>query len=175
MLDPLLDLGDTKVSRTPFEAQLLLHAEPADADAIAHASGVLLSTGMLTASEHKGWMALHLSPDEWLLIGDRSAGPTLIDRFRTVDRPHSLVDVSSRSLSLDIVGKGAIDLLSGGCPLDLERMSEGSCTRSLFGKATILLWHHAHGWRLSYQRSLDSYIIALLRAIAIDIMASPTT
>lgn len=174
MLDPPLDLGDTTVLRAPFEAQLLLHAGPADAEAIAHASGIVLSADMLTASEHEGWTALHLSPDEWLLIGDRSAGSTLVDRLEKVDRPHSLVDISSRSLSLDIVGNGAIDLLSGGCPLDLERMSEGTCTRTLFGKATILLWRHAHGWRLSYQRSLDSYVIALLRSIAIDVMASPT-
>lgn len=164
---PLL-AADASVSRVPTDAQLLLHVDANEAAEVARTTGVTLSTTPLSVSSQDGWHALHPSPDEWLLIGASGDAGDLVDRFALVDRPHSLVDVSNRSLSLQISGGGAVSLLAGACSMDLERMAVDSCTRTLMGKVTVLLWRWSDGWRLSYARSLDGYVRALLYAIAQD-------
>ena len=159
-----------EVLRAPADRQVLLHCEPDDASAIAEATGLSLPVVMLTSARANGWNALHLSPDEWLLIGEASA-PDLDPLFAGASGRFalSLVDVSERSLSIDIGGTDPARVLNGACPLDFAQFGAGACTRTLFGKITVMLWRREHAIRMSYPRSFDDYVVTLLAAVAADL------
>lgn len=149
------------------DAQWLLHAEPGDRVELAPAIGIELPDDMLRSATTGDWSALHLSPDEWLLVGvDPAASPRLIELHSI---PHSLVDVSHRSMAIDIDGAGATTLIAGACGLDLDTIPSGACTRTLFGKTTVLLWRRGESWRISYPRSFDGYVRTLIDAILPDL------
>ena len=141
------------------EAQWLLHCAPADAAAVGASLGLALGTTMLRAEASGGWHALHLAPDEWLLIDAAGACPA------TPALPHSLVDISERSLGFTISGVDAAATLNAGCPLDLSDRAfpPGACTRTLFGKVMVMLWRTGHtDWRIDCGRSFVPYVAALL-------------
>ena len=156
--------------RALADRQVLLHCDPDDAPELAKATGLHLPQVMLTSTQTGTWSALHLSPDEWLMIGEK-ASPDLEPRFAEAARrfPLSLVDVSERSLSIDIDGSDAALLLNGACPLDFDRFGPGSCTRTLFGKVTVMVWRRGQAVRMSYARSFDDYVCLLLAAVAVDL------
>ena len=61
----------------------------------------------------------------------------------------------------------AADVLSAGCPLDLDldEFQVGMCTRTLFGKAEVVIWRTAtSSFRLEVWRSFAAYVIGLLDA-----------
>jgi len=70
--------------------------------------------------------------------------------------------VGHRYTAFAVAGAKAPLLLSG-CPLDLRRAAfvEGTATRSLLGKAEIILWRLG-GWRVECARSLARYVRAFL-------------
>ena len=169
MIDLLVDRPGLTIRRAPVAAHLLVHCGPADAAAIGTAVGVDLPAAMLTSCATGGWHALHLAPDEWLLIGAPADAPMLMHRFAAVAAPHSLVDIGERSPGLQIAGSHAVALLAAGCPLDVERMATGACTRTLFGKAMVILWRTGDGFTLEYARSFDDYVTRLARLAAEDV------
>ena len=156
-------------------ARLLLHCDPADRAAIAERAGLDLPEPMLRTAATAGWHALHLAPDEWLLIGPVAAGAALAGRIASSasNIAHSLVDVSDRQLALELSGASAPDALAAGCPLDLDaaRFPTGACTRTLFGKAAILLWRtdDAPTFRVEFGRSYADYVGRLLAAAVADL------
>ncbi|WP_445192391.1 sarcosine oxidase subunit gamma [Sphingomonas sp. Tas61C01] len=170
MSEPILSFGATRLRRPPADTQLLLHGDPGDRAALANCCGVELTDVTLTSAKTGGWSSLHLSPDEWLLVGPAGTGTDVISRLGAAPVAYSLVDISDRSSTLDLSGPGATGLLAGGCPLDLDAVPDGGCTRTLFGKVTILLWRRGDDWRISHARSYDDYIIDLLRAVADDLV-----
>ena len=79
--------------------------------------------------------------------------------------PHALVEVSDRNQGLLLDGPGSEDVLSVGCPLDLDiaAFPVDTCSRTLFGKAEIVLWRTgAHTFRLEVARSFLPYVIGVL-------------
>lgn len=152
-------MADVAVADRAPEAQWVLHCAPADAPAVGASFGIDLGTAMLRATRTGDWHALHLAPDEWLLIGGGAAG------LGPIDVPHALVDVSDRSLGFEISGADAASALNAACPLDLDDAAFplGSCTRTLFGKVTVVLWRTGDAtWRLDCGRSFAPYVRALL-------------
>lgn len=171
-MSDLVDDGAVAVSAAPHLAHLLLHCEPHDAPAIGERLGLDLPAAMLQSGTARGWSALHLAPDEWLLIGAVDASVDMIDAFAVLGRelPVSLVDISDRGLAFDLVGGGVEELLAAGCPMDLAEASFpiGGCTRTLFGKAMVMLWRSGPAsFRLEVARSFAPYVLALL-ARAVD-------
>ena len=84
----------------------------------------------------------------------------------------SLVDISHRHASLEIRGSQAARLLVAACPLDLDPSSfpVGMVTRTIFGKAEIVLWRTAPDtFHLEVQRSFAPYVTALLAEAALDL------
>lgn len=163
------------IADVPAQARLLLHCAPADRAAMTEALALDLPDGMLRAGEARGWHALHLSPDEWLLIGslDDAAG-TIARTVRDASGiAHALVDISERHLAVTVSGAGAADLLNAGCALDLSDgvFPAGTCTRTLFGKADILLWRPTDvpAFRVEYARSFADYVRRLLAAAEADL------
>lgn len=107
---------------------------------------------------------LWLGPEEWLLLAEPG----------TLAGPGSLVDVSDRYRALALHGAQAPTLLNEGCPLDLADAAfpPGRCTRTLFGKAEIILWRvHANEWRVLVARSFAPYLFALLHESRADLNA----
>ena len=118
--------------------------------------------------------ALWLGPDEWLLIAGGNGAASLAASLKSAvaGKPASLVDVSHRQAGLVVAGARAGDVLSAGCPLDLEldAFPLGMCTRTLFGKAEVVLWRTAADtFRLEVWRSFAPYVVALLTTAIADL------
>lgn len=167
--------GDWGTARAlPPTGRWVLHADPADADAMATAWGAPLPPMLRAAGHHPNGAggdraALMLGPDEWLLLAD---DPAAVAGFTPALPPHSLVDVSDRQLGIELTGHGVPTLLNAGTPLDLADAAfpPGSATRTLFGKVEILLWRiDADRWRLEFWRSYADYVTRLLARGAADV------
>jgi sarcosine oxidase subunit alpha len=112
--------------------------------------------------------ALWLGPDEYLVTDD-----TPIPACSIV--PSSIVDVSHRTVAFRVTGPRAAWCLNAFCPLDLETAPEDFCTRTLFGKAEIVLWHlGANGFHIETPRSYAPYVWGLLEEARREFLPSPT-
>ena len=107
--------------------------------------------------------ALWLGPDEWLLLApEGTTTPTAPDPLRG-----ALVDVSHRQGAIRIEGPRATDLLLAGCPQDLDLAPVGYCSRTVLGKAEVVLWRRDEAaWHLEAWRSFLPYIWAFLSETA---------
>jgi sarcosine oxidase subunit gamma len=102
--------------------------------------------------------ALWLGPEEWLLLG------AFIN-----PQADCVVDVSHAFAGLDITGPEAAGTINAGCPLDLDLAAFpiGMCTRTILGKAEIILWRRDVEWfHIEIARSFAAYVLALLREAA---------
>ena len=131
------------------------------------AFGVELPTQPMRAAYAGGRAALWLGPDEWLMLAPENVHAEVRAAISAAlgAHPGSLVDISVRQAGLDIAGPGAIEVLSAGCPLDLD-LSEfpvGMCARTVLAKAEIVLWRRAPDmFRLDVARSFAPYVAAFL-------------
>ena len=111
------------------------------------------------ASEKGGRLAARLGPDEWLLVAPARDSP---DFSALEGHRHSLVDVGHRYAAFAIEGESAPLILAAGCPLDLHPhfFSARMATRTVFGKAEIVLWRlgEALSYRLECARSFAPYV-----------------
>lgn len=119
------------------------------------------------ASRVEDRLSARLGPDEWLLCAPEGTAPA----FDTLEgRHHSLVDVSHRYAGFAIEGDAAQLVLAAGCPLDLDLavFSAGSATRTLLGKAEIVLWRldAAPAFRVECARSFAPYLQAFVQEAA---------
>jgi len=83
--------------------------------------------------------------------------------------PHSLVDMSHRQLALEVSGPTAQTLLNAGCPLDLHisAFPVGMCTRTVLGKADIVLWRTGpDSFHVEVWRSFADYVARFLTEAA---------
>lgn len=75
-----------------------------------------------------------LGPDEWLMrVPTGTAAP---------GRPGeavSVVDVSERQVAIAVEGVRAVEVLRGGCPLDLDNFPVGNGKRTIFEGVEIVL------------------------------------
>jgi sarcosine oxidase subunit gamma len=161
------------IALTPVE-RLSRFAVRADRDAaarIGQAFGVELPTEPLRSASQAGRTALWLGPDEWLLLAEETETEALIGKVAGSlgERPHSWVDVSHRNAGLLLSGPHSPDVLNAGCPLplDLAAFPVGKCTRTLFGKAEIVLWRVGeNAFRIEVWRSFAAYVTGLVAEAA---------
>ena len=109
--------------------------------------------------------ALCLGPDEWLLLAPLGTQEEIIAQFIKLspDIPHALVDVSQRTIGIEIRGPVAALTINAGCPLDLENMPVGRCTRSILDKAEIIVMKlEQQRYRLEIMRSFAPFVWSLL-------------
>lgn len=135
--------------------------------------GVALSENACRASLRGDRAALWLGPGEHLLLARaEDAGILLADLESALSGvAHSLVDVSHRQISLRLGGPDASAILNTGCPLDLDEAAfpVGMCTRTLLGKADIVLWRTgAAEFQLEVWRSFSDYVSRWLLEAASD-------
>ena len=154
----------------------ILQGGPAAREAAGSAFGVSLPENPCRASSTGNRAALWLGPDEQLLLGPAEEAQIFTARLEAAltGIAHSLVDVSQRQVALRVTGPQASAILNTGCPLDLDPAAfpPGMCTRSLFGKADIVIWRTgADEYHLEVWRSFAGYVSALLREAAQDFVA----
>jgi sarcosine oxidase subunit gamma len=123
------------------------------------------------SASNSQWAALWLGPDEQLLLAPVTDGETVAAKLHAAlgALPHSLVDMSHRQIALEVSGPTAQTLLSAGCPLDLHIASFpiGMCTRTVFGKADIVLWRTgAESFHVEVWRSFADYVARFLTEAA---------
>ncbi len=150
------------------------------ASGIGAALGVLLPT-VPCRSVITERAALWLGPDEWLIqAAEPAAALIALARKGAAEHPVSIVDVSHRILALEITGPFAAWCLNGFCALDLDPRAfpVGMCTRTVLGKAEIMLWRIAPElFHVHAGRSFFPYVWACLRqsvqALTADAQLAP--
>jgi sarcosine oxidase subunit gamma len=159
-------------------SRFILQGGPAARAAAGEAFGVLLPESPCRAISLDNRAALWLGPDEHLLLGPAGDAQILAAGMAAAlaGIPHSLVDVSQRQIALQVSGPEASAILNVGCSLDLNpaEFPPGMCTRTLFGKADIVLWcTGATEYRLEVWRSFSDYVLGCLQEAAQDFI-TPT-
>jgi sarcosine oxidase subunit gamma len=168
-LDALPGTADPRLVRLEPMTRLSLQA-PDDALAFAGAAlGLSLPTEPCRAARSDRCSALWLGPAEWLILSAEAADGLMAElKGEFGPAPHSLVDISHRQTAIAVTGAAAADMLSAGCPLDLDlgAFPAGMCTRTLFGKAEIVLWRtDPDRFHLEIWRSFAPYVWTLLTVV----------
>ena len=149
---------------TPLQdfARWSLRLPPAAAERLRELAGFPIAMGINRCASADGRLVARLGPDEWLLCA-----PADIHIEDSLAEHHALVDVSHRYAALSV---DSAMVLAAGCPLDLHPavFTPGSATRTLLGKAEIVLWrlHDAPAYRVECARSFAPYVMAFLREAA---------
>jgi sarcosine oxidase subunit gamma len=163
------------VSIAPAEPafRMSLRAPAASVAALSKALGVKLPQQPKTSAQSKSKTraALWLGPDEWLVI---DPGEDPVASCAGVKALHSAVDISHRNTAVIVSGRHAAEALSAGCPQDLSLTAfpAGACSRTVLGKAEIVLWRtEPDTFRIECWRSFSDYVFTLLEDAARDAAA----
>jgi sarcosine oxidase, subunit gamma len=164
--------------------RIALRAPAASIAALSKALGVVLRQTPKTAALSKGGgifgarakagtrAALWLGPDEWLIIDEGGRDP-LAD-CQPVRALHSAVGISHRNVGISVSGAAAAATINSGCPQDLSlgAFPVGACSRTVLGKAEIVLWRTAEdAFRVECWRSFSDYVFTFLSEAARDAAA----
>jgi sarcosine oxidase subunit gamma len=164
-----------EISASSRTGQFIFRGRPAMVAEAGAFFGVTLPQTPCRAETAGAHAALWLGPDEWLLLADADEADALEAGFSPLlqDRPASLVDVSHRNVCLTLSGALAARILNCGCPLDLDERAfpVGMCTRTILGKAEIILWRRAPdvfwvgAWR-SFAAYVEKFLVEARRGLA---------
>lgn len=154
--------GRLSVGPAPRALRVNLRGSGEAIAAAGGAFGFALPDRINTAASDGEKAAFKLGPDEWLLIA-----PALdVVAFRVAiaaatSEPHSIVEISNRNTGFLVSGSVAEDVLNAMNPLDLSlgAFSVGMATRTIFGKAEVVLWRkEASTFHLECWRSFAPYV-----------------
>ena len=114
--------------------------------------------------------ALWIGPDEWLLIGPNDGGMAT-SLAKAGKQVFSAADICHRNTAIIVSGPNAVATLNSGCPRDLslEAFPVKSCSRTVYGKAEIILWRtgkqefHVECWR-SFSDYVWKYLVDAARS-----------
>ncbi|HEY1410885.1 MAG TPA: glycine cleavage T C-terminal barrel domain-containing protein, partial [Rhodopila sp.] len=164
--------GSVQLAALAPITRLLVRAGAAAATGIGLGLGVLLPTVPCRSMISRDRAALWLGPDEWLILAPDSAPDLAAQATKAAgDHPASVVDVSHRSQTLEITGAKAAWCLNGFCALDLDIQAfpVGMCTRTVLGKAGIVLWRIApEVFHVDVERSFVPYVWECLEAARLE-------
>jgi len=161
-----------RVAVLPPAERISLRAPAGSLAALSKALGLKLPTRPKTSSSTGGRTALWLGPDEWLVIDD-DGGDLLADCAK-VTQLHSAVGISHRNVAIAVAGPNCEATISSGCPQDLSLAAfpVGACSRTILGKAEIVLLRaDDNTFRVECWRSFSDYVFAFLADAAKDAAA----
>jgi sarcosine oxidase, subunit gamma len=144
-----------------------LRAPDSSVPALSKALGLDLPRRPKSAAVNGARAALWLGPDEWLVIDAEAAD--LAGDCAKAGVLHSAVDISHRNVAILVSGPRAEEVLAAGCAQDLSpaRFPAGAASRTVFGKAEIVLWRtEAESFRVECWRSFSDYVFSLLEKAA---------
>ncbi len=174
MSEPVQPLGGVSYSGVSTVREIgplgmvTLRAE-ADLPGLAEAIGAATGCGMprqrriLTNGAHAAaWM----SPDEYLLIGNRADVPDMLAKIAgALGQGHHLaVDVSDARAVFRVEGAKAADTLSRLCPVDFPTLAPDELRRTRLAQVACALWGDGTGFTVVTFRSVARY--------AFDVMAN---
>ena len=169
-LQPIEVAGRLKVVAAPDCARFSLRLGDAGRGEAATAFACPLPARIGGLEQRDGRSALCVGPDEWLLFAPLADGEKLEERFRSVQMPHSLVDVGNREVGIDVSGAAATLALNSASALELSAMAAASGTRTIFDKAPIvLIKYSADHYRIEVWRSFATHVWELLAAASHEI------
>ena len=122
-----------------------------------------------TCAEHRddwnGRDVLWLGPDEWLVVAEPEAAPTIERELEDAlaGHHHSVLDVSANRIVFELID--GLEALSSGCGLDLHpsRWTPGMCAQTLFGGAQVILHQRdERTTRVFVRPSFAGYFVDLL-------------
>jgi sarcosine oxidase subunit gamma len=166
----------TSVTVLPPQTRFIVRGVAA-VPAMDSAFGVELPRQPCRAAQSETRAALWLGPDEWLLLagdGEHDAIELYLTSATAVI-PGSAVDISDRQVAIALAGPRATDALATFMPLDLDLAAfpVGMCTRTIFGKAEIVLWRRApHEFHIEVWRSFAPYVLACLDEALLEFQAA---
>ncbi|MDM9648850.1 sarcosine oxidase subunit gamma [Rhizobium sp. S163] len=161
--------ASVRLTAAPHATRVALRAPAESLSAISSALGVTVPDAPKTLGRKGGRAALWLGPDEWLVIDE--SGADMMGALKDVGVVHSATDVSHRNVAIIVSGPGAETTISTGCPQDLslEAFPVGACSRTLFGKAEIVLFRTEEDtFRVECWRSFADFVFGLLAEGAED-------
>ena len=114
--------------------------------------------------------ALWLGPDEWLVTEGAGSAPAIVTELEgaLIGIASSVVDVSANRAVIDLSGPAALEVLAGGCPLDLHPRSwwTGLCAQTILGKTQVILDQREGFTRIYVRPSFGAYLVEWLAAAA---------
>jgi len=148
--------GGNGVTLAPMEARdrISLRAEEKAIAGLGKAIGFTLPKKPGQTVTNGDTSALWIGPDEWFIISADGIG--LEDKLNKVKTGlYSAVSINHRNTAITVSGPNAATALNAGCPRDLslEAFPVGTCSRTIMGKAEIILWRteentfHVECWR----------------------------
>jgi heterotetrameric sarcosine oxidase gamma subunit len=156
------------LAAVPPETRIVIRANREAAIAIGDVLGMALPTAPCSSNRSSDRAALWLGPDEWLVLADKSA------ELPATHAAASIVDVSHRDTAVSVSGPHAAQAINAFCALDLHLSAfpVGTCTRTVFGKAQIVLWRAAaDSFRIEVARSFAPYVWACLEEARREFLA----
>ncbi|CUH80703.1 sarcosine oxidase subunit gamma [Tropicibacter naphthalenivorans] len=163
--ETLVSTAAVTVTQVPHRARLSLRAR-GDLAPLDRALGFALPRGI-------GGVTLGtacLGPDEWIILTDDAAA--VMTACAEVSLPHSLVDVSGREITFEIEGPRASELLTLGCPRDIDAIPDGTARRTVFDGVTVTLWRDtAERFRIDVWNSFAPHVAHLLASGARELAA----
>jgi heterotetrameric sarcosine oxidase gamma subunit len=171
----MADVGTMPVQIRPAEPAIRLNirADTAAAANIGMAIGVLLGTAPCRAVIVRDRTALWLGPDEWLVLAPETETALAQQPLAALG---SVVDVSHAYAGIEVCGPRAAWCINAFNALDLDSQvfPVGACTRTLFGKAAIVLWRaEPEVFRIEVARSLAPYVWQCLELAAREFLPAP--
>ena len=154
------------VAASPGGEAVRLSALPAAGRYVVHGDAAGLGMALpdpCRAIVHGDGAVLWLGPDEFLVIG---TGGDVV----------GAVDVSHRDVAIEVSGARAEWVINAFCALDLHLAAfpVGMCTRTVFGKAQILLWRTAaETFRIEVARSFAPYVWECLEEARREFLDEP--
>ena len=167
---------DLTIARMSQGARYSLRLDPAHGPLCEAELGVALPTDIGTCATAPNLRIMCLGPDEWFVLGHGNAAEQLqqaFDRLAT-SVPLSAVDITSRHEAVSVSGSKAVNILRALCPIDLsvEAFPIGSCTRTIFERAQIILFREAEqSFEIEVWRSYLPYLSELLEKLSRELIA----
>lgn len=158
--------GRLTIVPAPQASRFVLRCRPADAVQVGNALDIALPLQACRSHVSGSKAALWLGPDEWLLVADHAHAWPRVEGVAI-----SLVDVSCKSVAIELKGTDTENVLTCDCPLDLHeaKFAPGTCARTVFGKCEVVLWRRApDAFWLDVPRSYADYAWRLLEAAYSD-------
>lgn len=156
------------ITPLPSKERWSLRAGHDGAQRAARVLGLDQAPAMLKAERVGETAMVRLGPDEyWLESDDLSAGEKLRDAVRGSFA--AVTELGHRLAAVELKGEASADIINGACPLDLdiETLPAGSSTRTVMGKAEIVLERlDTQHFQLITNRSFAPYLLALLTELA---------
>ena len=151
-------------------ARFSLRVGSGDREAAGRALGVALPARIGQLAAASGRTVLCLGPDEWSVIAPAAEAEAVRQSLAGLGAPHSLVETSHRDVGIEVSGPAAEQMLSAACALDLAAMPAGTCTRTIFDRAAIVLVKHGPDhYRIEVWQSFATHVWGLLDAVSREV------